>query len=168
MKTLGLFLGLLLLTGCGYKPSAYYAKNVLGEKVYVEVVVSASDPENAVIVKDALLQALISRFRVKLKRQSKSDTQMRVKMGALSFTPIEFDESGYVVAQRCVASLSVKRTYKKVSKNYGVSGSYDFAIEPNGVVSETQRFNAIRFASLKAIDALVTQLAVEGSLVPEK
>lgn len=168
MKILGLFLGLLLLTGCGYRPSSHYAKNVLGERVYVEVIVSPSDPENAVIVKDALLQALISRFRVKLRRQSKSDTYMRVQMGALGFTPIEYDENGYVVAQRCIASLSVKRTYKNVSKNYSLSGSYDFAIEPNGVVSETQRFNAIRFASLKAIDALVTQLAVEGSLVPEK
>lgn len=160
-----LLLLLLLLNGCGYKPSATYAKKVLGESVYVEVEIYGADPENAVLIKDALLQALITRFRVTITRKKSAQTTMKVKLQSLTFTPIEYDNNGYIIAKRALVTLLINRIRNKVSKSYTVSGYYDFSVAQNGVVSDEERFKAIRFASLKAIDSLVTKLAVEGSLL---
>ncbi len=165
MRYLPFFLLFLLLSGCGYKPSANYAKKVLGERVYTTVDIYIADPENAVIVKDALLQALVSRFRVTLSRRGGAQTIMNVKLQSLTFTPIEYDNNGYIIAKRAKVTLSITRKrLGGTQKSYSVSGYFDFGIEPNGVVSDEDRFKAIRAASLKAVDSLVTKLAVEGSL----
>ena len=164
MKLLALAL-VMLLSGCGYKPSAFYAKQVLGETVYVDVVALPSDPENAIIIKDSLMQALMSRFRVAVRDRSHAQSFLSVSIGVLQFTPIEYNENGFVISQRCTTSFIITRTRGGKSATYNVMGTFDFNIDPNGIVSETQRFEAIRFSSLKAVDALVTQLAVEGSRI---
>ncbi len=152
----------LILSGCGYIPSAKYARGVLGEKVYVTVDVLSAEPENSVIIKDALNQALISRFRVSLTDGKSAVTRLDISISSLSFAAIEYDENGYIIAQRANINLSIKRTRNSVSKQYTVTGSYDYDVDPNGVVSDTVRFQAIKSASLRALEALVTKLAVEG------
>ena len=54
---------LILFAGCGYQPSSYYAKSVVGESVSTEVVISMEDPQNTVIIKDAVDMAVITKFR---------------------------------------------------------------------------------------------------------
>jgi hypothetical protein len=54
---------LILFSGCGYQPSSHYAKNVVGESVSTEVVISMEDPQNTVIIKDAVDTAVITKFR---------------------------------------------------------------------------------------------------------
>ncbi|KIM09195.1 MAG: hypothetical protein KU28_00705 [Sulfurovum sp. PC08-66] len=164
MRQLLLLLLLLGMSGCGYKPSSHYAKKVLGESVYATIEIFAQDPENAVIIKDAVLQALVSRFRVSVTPQNQAQTTLDLKLGTLLFSPIEYDTNGYVIAQRAYVTLTIVRTSKHDNKSYSVQGSYDFSIQPNGLISETQRFNAIREASLRAIDLFITQLAVEGAI----
>lgn len=165
MRTVLFFLIVLLFTSCGYKPSSQFARGVIGKKVYATVEIYIADPENAVIIKDALFQALLSRFRVSVVKEIASQTHLDVRLSSLSFSPIEYDENGYVVAKRATVHLSIKREKNQTVKNYAVSGTYDFAIEPNGLVSDTERFKAIKEASLKAIDGFVTKLAVEGAMV---
>lgn len=155
---------LLILQGCGYKPTARYAKAVLGTKVSVSVDVYSVDPENSVIIKDAVLQALITRFRIVPTQNQFSVTHLDVKLKRVTETAIEYDFNGYVVAKRITVTLMVNRLTKGVKKSYNVSGLFDFSIEPNATVSDSDRFKAIKRASLKAIDALIVQLAVEGSM----
>ena len=153
-----------LFTGCGYKPTAHFAKGVLGSKVSVSVDIHAVDPENTVIIKDAILQALMTRFRVVTTEQKFSLTHLDAKLQRVGESSIEFDENGYVIAKRITTTIAITRYTKGVKKSYNVSGLYDFTIEPNATVSDTDRFKAIKEASLKAIDALIVKLAVEGSM----
>jgi len=154
----------LLLQGCGYKPTAHYAKGVLGSKVSVAVDVYAADPLNSVIIKDAVLQALITRFRIVTTQRKFSVTHLDVKLKSVGETAIEYDANGYVVARRITVTLMINRLTKGVKRSYNVSGLFDFSIEPNAIVSDSDRFKAIKAASLKAIDALIVQLAVEGNM----
>lgn len=154
----------LVFTACGYKPTAHFAKGVLGSKVSVSVDMYSEDPENTVIIKDAILQALMTRFRVVSSERKFSITHLDVKLNSIGESSVEFDANGYVVAKRISTSLAVTRYTKGVQKSYTVSGQLDFDIEPNSTVSDTDRFKAIKAASLKAIDALIVQLAVEGSM----
>ncbi len=165
MKTFFVALVLLLsFEGCGYKPSAIYARSVLGSKVSVDVDVNSADPENSVIIKDAVLQALITRFKVITTSRKFSVTHLDVKLGSVGETAIEYDVDGYVIGKRITTNLSIIRHTKGVKKSYNVTGTFDFRVEPNAIVSATDRFKAIKAASLKAIDVLIVQLAVEGSM----
>ena len=155
---------LLILQGCGYKPTSRYAKSVLGAKVSVEVDVYSADPLNSVIIKDAVLQALITRFRIVTTQKQFSITHLDVKLKKVTEAAIEYDINGYVVAKRVTVDLMVNRLTKGVKKSYNVSGLFDVSVEPNAIVSDSDRFKAIKRASLKAIDALIVQLAAEGSM----
>jgi hypothetical protein len=152
----------VLLSGCGYKPSAQYAKQVVGEKVSSEVIISMQDPENTVIIKDAIQQAVINRFHASLTKRSAADTHLRIVLNNVSFSPLQYDENGYIVVYRTRVSLQIRRITGETSKLYPVSGYYDFVIEPNAIISDQARFEAIQFGAQKAIDGFAARVAAEG------
>lgn len=160
------FLGLLIVlffVGCGYKPTSYYAKEAFGDKVYAQVSISRSDPKNSVVIKDAINEAIITRFGGKLTTSDKADTKLHVSFGSIGFSAILYDANGYVIAYKAKVTLSIKYTDK--NGNSGVIstvGEYDFPIEANSVISDTKRFEAIRYASLDAINEFVSKVAVKG------
>ena len=49
--------------------------------------------------------------------------------------------------------------------NEKVVGYYDFPIEPNAVISDAKRFDAIRFGAQKAIDSFVSIMAMRGAIL---
>lgn len=155
---------IVLFSACGYKPTADLAKTIIGSKVSVSIFINSENPENTIIIKDAVLEALITRFKVLTTTRKFSITHLDVKLNRVGESAIEFDSSGYVVAKRMTTSLAITRYTKGIKKSYNVSGQFDFTIQPNATVSETDRFKAIKAASLKAIDALIVQLAVQGSM----
>ena len=158
-----LFAALLVgMAGCGYKPSAHYAKAVVGERVSTEVIVSMQDPENTVIIKDAVQTAVITRFKSSLTDKSISDTHLRITLRKVGFTPLQYDENGYIVVYRTTVTLAISRETGKSLRNYIVSGIYDFTIEPNAIISDQARFDAIRYGAQKAIDNFVARVAAEG------
>ena len=162
-KLLGSFLVLLLLAGCGYLPASKQARKVVGEKLYVEVIVPLEDPENAVIIKDAARNAVVTRFHSSLVPLNEAKTKLIVRMAGIGFTPLQYDENGYIIVYRAVVSIQVVRTSKDETKSYSSRGNFDFAIEPNAVITDTQRFDAISKASLKALDSFVAQVGAEGT-----
>ena len=159
---------IILFTGCGYKPSAHYTKNVVGETVSTEVVISMQDPENTVIIKDALDSAVIMRFRSSLRDRGHAKTHLRISLGTVHFVPIQYDANGYVSTYRTTVRLNIVRKTEGVSKNYSVKGTYDFSIEPNAIISDQARFDAIRFSSAKAIDSFIAKVSAEGTRSQEK
>lgn len=50
---------------------------------------------------------------------------------------------------------------KKVEK-LTVSGEYDFSIESNSVISDSNRFEAIREAAADSLDEFVSKIAIKG------
>jgi len=163
VRTLSLLVALFLLVGCGYKPSSKYARQSVGESVSTSVVISAMDPENTVIIKDAVDSAIIEVFRTSLTTQDQSNTHLTLNMSNPSYAPIQYNSNGYVVAYRMTLNLRIKKTHNALSKDYSAKGTYDFTVEPNAVVTDQQRFDAIRLSAIKAIASFVAQIAAEGA-----
>ena len=153
----------LLFASCGYKPSAKYAREVLGESVSTSVVISQEDPQNTVLVKDAIDAAIIDVFHSSLRDRAHSDSHLLITLSNPSYTPIQYDNNGFVIAYRMTVILGIKRYHKGKVKSYTAKGYYDFAVEPNAVVTDQQRFEAIRNAAQKAIVAFVAQISSEGA-----
>ena len=156
-------LAFLLLSGCGYRPSSQYAKSVMGDKVSTHVSVDLKYPENSVIIKDAVDSAIIKRFKSSLTTRAYADTHLDVLFSSMSFVPLQYDSNGYVIAYRATIALKITKSNKESSRVYMAKGTYDFAIEPNAVLSDQSRFEAINFGSQKAIDSFVAQVAATGS-----
>jgi len=162
-KFFGFVLISIFISGCGYKPSAQYTKDVLGERIHVEVAISRKDPKNSVIIKDAVNEAVITRFGGKLSTKELADSQLYAKIGSTIFSPILYDKDGYVVSYKAKVSLSIKYITKNGKKeSFSTSGEYDFPIEANSVISDTNRFEAIKFASLDALNEVISKIAMNG------
>ena len=50
-----------------------------------------------------------------------------------------------------------------MSKNYSTNGTYDFSVSPNAVLTDQERFDAIKFSSEKAIKSFIAQVSAEGA-----
>ncbi|OQX73832.1 MAG: hypothetical protein B6D59_04435 [Campylobacteraceae bacterium 4484_4] len=153
----------LLINGCGYKPTVVYTKEILGDRIYAEVETSLEDPENSVLIKDALREAVLNRFRSKLVRKDLATSTIYMKLNKVTFMPIQYDRNGYVIAYKTYVELKTRYRDRAGREKIILSrGDYDFNIESNSVISDTKRFEAIRLASSKAIDHFISKLSIEG------
>lgn len=162
-RSLAALLTVLLMVGCGYLPASKQARKAVGEKIFVEVDVSLEDPENAVLIKDAARKAVVTRFHASLVPQTEAKTTLWVKLSSISFSPLQYDTNGYIIVYRANISIQVERRNAGEKKTYASRGAFDFAIEPNAVITDFQRFDAISKASLKALDSFVAQVGAEGT-----
>ncbi|MCW8895921.1 MAG: hypothetical protein OQK48_09835 [Sulfurimonas sp.] len=162
-KFILLFLVVVTITACGYKPSAKFARASMGEKISTSVVISAVDPENTVIIKDAVDRAIIEVFQASLVAKSESDTHLILKMGNPSYSPIVYDENGFVIGYRMSVSLNITSVHNGESKNYSARGNHDFSVAPNAIVTDQERFEAIGFSTQRAIKSFIAQVSAEGA-----
>jgi len=125
--------------------------------------ISAQDPENTVIIKDAVDGAVIEVFHASLVTRAYSDTHLLLSIGTPGYTPIVYDKDGYVVGYRMKITLNIKRYHKGLTKNYTATGNYDFTVAPNAVVTDQERFDAIKFSAAKAINSFIAQVSAEGA-----
>lgn len=163
MKFQFLLIVLLVFSGCGYSPASHYAQNIVGKSVSTEVAIRVEDPQNTVIIKDAVDTAVITKFRASLVSKASSQTHLKFQIASVSFTPLRYDTNGYVITYRTSVAMQIERISLADKSNYNVSGVYDFTIEPNAIISDQARFDAIAFASQKAIDAFLAQVASQGT-----
>ena len=161
-------LTLMIFTACGYKPSAHLSSKLIGENVYTEVEVSHSDPENAVLIKDALNMALQTRLKRRITKQKYADSSIFVFYKEIRFVPLQYDRNGYVVFYQ--ANTILDFTFKKgdVVEKRKINGRFEFPIRPSAIISNDLRLKAIEKGSLKALDEFITYLSVKGLLLSEK
>ena len=153
----------LFFLSCGYKPTAIYSKDILGDRIFADVKISLKDPENSIIIKDALNEAIVTKFHSQISPKEQATSKLFVELESVDFRPIEYDKNGYVVTYKSVVTLKTRYIDKDAHETLLISsGDYDFNIESLSVISDTLRFNAIKEASLKAIDALISKISIRG------
>jgi len=59
--------------------------------------------------------------------------------------------------------MNIDRIRSEKTHTYMTKGMYDFDIQPNAIISDQARFNAISVSAQKAIDAFIAAVAAEGS-----
>ncbi len=163
IKLLLLFSLLFWLNSCGYKPSSKYSRAVVGDKISTSVKISSHDPENTVLIKDAVDAAVIEIFYASLTSRTLSQTHLELSISEPSYSALQYDSDGFIVAYRTTINLEVKRYKDLKIKSYKTQGTYDFTIVANAVITDQERFNAIKFSSQKAIRSFITQVFAEGA-----
>jgi hypothetical protein len=154
----------IFISGCGYRPSANHSKEVVGEKVSTQILISMQDPENTVLIKDAVNKAVVTRFRSSLVGEKESETHLKIMITDIIFSPLQYNLEGYVVTYRTHLTLQILRTHNDEAQTYITKGIYDFAIEPNAIISDQARFVAIKVSAQKAIDSFIAAVASQGAM----
>lgn len=153
----------LITIGCGYTPTAKLAEVVLGEKVYVETVMSRVDPQNTVIIRDSIAAALVDRYGITITDKNLADTTILATLLNTSFRAIAYDTNGYIVSYRATVRLKIEyQTKAGIKGSMTTQGNYDFPITANSVISDSKRFEAIKFASEDAVDEFLAVVAIRG------
>jgi hypothetical protein len=152
-----------IFSGCGYTPSSKFARGVVGDKVSTQIVISAIDPQNSVLIKDAVDAAVIKSFQTSLSDKAHSTTHLIITLKHVSYTPLQYDTNGYVTGSRTIVSLNISSEHEGIVKNYAVEGNYDFSIEANAIISDQTRFEAIKNGAAKAISSFVAKLSAQGA-----
>jgi len=100
IQSIILFLILANLVGCGYTPSAKFARQTMGDKISTSVIISAVDPENTVIMKDAVDSAIIKVFThagIKKTYTAKGNYDFEIAPNAVISDQQRFEAIGFSV-----------------------------------------------------------------------
>lgn len=161
----------VFLIGCGYKPVSKIANDIMDESVYVDVLIDKSEPKNSVWIKDGVKEGIVSRLNRNLSDDKNAGTTINVSIRSMNFQALLYDEDGYVSLYKAVLNLEFDTKFKN-GKSYKIitSGEHDFSISrkikdvryADSVISETDKYNAIRAASQEAFDEYIATLAVKG------
>lgn len=152
----------LLLVGCGYKPASHYAKDKVKGNVFVDMYINIVDPKNSVLIKDAMSEILVSRFGAKLVYDKKlADTTLFLRLNSVGMQVLQYDAQGYEKLYRATVNIKVDYTSSEDKGSVTVSGTYDFAVDGQNEISEAKRFEAIKNASSKALEEVISKLAIE-------
>jgi hypothetical protein len=154
---------LMAFSSCGYKPSAKHSRAVVGESISTSVIISSQDPENTVIIKDAVDSAIIQVFHSSLTSRNLSLTHLELSINEPIYLPIQYDSNGFIVGYRATIVLKINRYNKGEKTKYVSTGNYDFAVVANAVLTDQQRFDAIKNGAQKAIKSFLAQVSAEGA-----
>ena len=161
MKKFLFFLPFLFLA-CGYKPSAVYQQNILGENIKPVVEIDPKSPRETIFLKDAVNDAVYTVLGRNVCYQN-CDTVMQVSASSSSIYPLDYDENGLPILYRSKVVLNVKLTDKnKKVRNYTVSGIYDFKVTTDSVLTDQTKLNAYKQASLNALNKLIAEITKDG------
>jgi hypothetical protein len=152
-----------LLLGCSYKPLSKYSKNVNNKDIFIKVSINPVDPENSIIIKDSLYKALKIKFQSNFVSQKNSQIDIDLTFNNVSFSNIQYNSLGFVSIKRAKVILTTKVFLKEKNKNitFKTDGIYDFMVE-NDTLTDSDRFEAIKYASSKAIDSMIVKLSISN------
>ena len=155
---------MFVVGGCGYKPSTHYIKKVFDDTVYVDVVVSHTEPENAVYVKDALHEMVINRFGGKVVPRAQAKTIITASYDGTRFSPVSYDSNGYITRYRAKVRMRFDIKTSKGGFRRSISSTVEENIDASSVLSSSLRIEAIRVGMAKALDQFLAYAASQGAL----
>ncbi len=164
---------LLTFTSCGYKPTSYYAKTEISGKVYVKLNIDISNAINSVMVKDAVNEMVVNQFGASLTNNKEiADTIVNVSLGSVSFTTLQSDSQGYAKLYRTSVKVSLsylnKREDDNKTKSISVSGSYDYSVDSDSIITDAKKQESVKIAAQKALSDIFSNIAVQSFKKREK
>ncbi len=154
-----------IFSGCGYKPTSHYAKHEINGKVYVKLNVDIDNATNSVLVKDAVNEMIINQFGASLtSNENIANTIMDVSLGSVSHATLQSDSQGYAKLYRTSVSISLNYHNKdaNVTKSISVSGSYDYSVDEDSLITDAKKKESVKVAAQKALSEVFSTIAVQS------
>jgi hypothetical protein len=153
----------LLLVSCGYKPSSQIIKNTFDDTVYVEVVVDRAEPENAPFVKDEMNRLIYTRFKGRVASKEEAGSQIRISYSGSSFSPLAYDQDGYITRYRANIRVRFDMLTKKGRETKSITAIHEGDIHASSLASSALRTEAIRKGLEKALDEFLAYISAKSA-----
>jgi len=153
---------LLIFTACGYKPSSQVIKNTFEDSVYVEVIADRAEPENAPFIKDEMNRLIYTRFKGRVTSKEQAGSQIRISYAGSSFTPLAYDQNGYVTRYRANIRVRFDMITKKGRLKKNITAIHEADIHASSLTSSTLRTEAIRKGLEKAMDEFMAYVSAKS------
>ncbi len=152
---------LLMLYGCGYRPFSAYSTSLFGEKIYIDIQVNYRDPENSVLVKDALLDAVAERLNAVVATSAdEADSFIKVSIQSVRFASLAENREGFTNFYRVYVVLFFEyQDLHGKTDSMTTTGRYTFSIDISSILTDSRRLDAIRRASEQALDIFIAKIA---------
>lgn len=154
----------LFISGCGYKPATHYAKKEINGLAYTNITINIDSTANSVLVKDTMNEIILTQLDAELTNdKSKADTIVDLNLTGVSHSALTTDSEGYARTYRASVSINVRYTKKAAkTKSFSVNDYYDYSVQSDATVSEQIKDNAVKEAVKKALQELLSKLAVSS------
>lgn len=171
MRNFILFAVLIFAIGCGYRPVSKITNEILAQSVFVDVIMSKTDPQNTVAIKDAIKKGIVQRLGREFSDKSVAESYIIAKINSLSFHELSYDQYGYITSYRANLSINFSTKLKNGEIfTLNAVGDHDFKVsklvknvrDTNSVISDKDRYDAIENASKQAFDEFISALAVRS------
>ena len=156
-------IALVMITACGYKPSAHMVKNVFEDTVYVDVIVDRAEPENATYVKDEMNRLVYTRFKGRVTSKEEAKSQIYIVYAGSTFTPLAYEE-GYVTRYQANIKVRFTMVTKEGKLNKTISSVVESDIQASSLTSSALRTDAIRKGLGKALDEFLAYVSAKGMI----
>ncbi len=136
---------------------------ILVHHVFVKVTIDLEDPQNSVLIKDSINKLLIQKLDVDIvSSESLADTIMYIDVNRVSMQELQYDDLGYNKLYRALVSINVSYSKKgeKKKKSFIVDGEHNFSVDNGTTINSNQRYDAIKKASDKALEEVLSKIAV--------
>lgn len=164
IKSLTIFLLILVVfEGCGYKPTSSVAKKSISGAVFVDVKMNIQNLNNSILIKDSIINMLISKFDVNIvTNRSLAKSIIYGELKSVSETILE-TKDGYATKYRETVTIFISYigNDQKI-KNITVSNYYDFIVSDDSVVSQNKKDEAIMLAINKALTDIFSKIAINS------
>lgn len=159
-----LLLTIAILSGCGYKPTSHYAKDVIVGNVYVDVAIDINNAQNSVLIKDSMNEMILNQFNARLTSdKTKADSFILVKLSSVSHTALASDNYGYVKTYRTTVNIEVRYNKKSEAiKILSVSNYYDYVVDTDSTITDQKKEEAVKIASTKALSDIFSKIAISS------
>jgi len=154
---------LLIVTGCGYKPSSHYIDKLFDDTIYVEVNVDRVEPENAPYLKDELNQLVYKHFKKRVASKAEASSYIKVSYKDTRFIPLAYDENGYVSRYRVKVTVDFDMLTKKGRIKKRITSSVQKDIYYSSVLTSRLRIEAIKQGFDKAIDEFLAYVSAKSA-----
>ena len=139
----------LIFIGCGYKPISALANSILDDEIWVDVIVSKIEPQNSLIIKDAIREGMKQRLGKDFAPKELANTKIIASIKSLEFSPMIYDAYGYASTYNAKLTLNYKITFKNgETKNFIATGEHNFKAvrlmknvrDTNSAINEKDKF----------------------------
>ena len=161
------FIAIILVfvfNACGYKPTSSYASKALTSNVFIEVPIDIKNARNSVLIKDALIELVINKFKLRTTTNKLfANSFIKAKLVSVTHKELQSDLSGYAKVYRETVTVEVIYNKKNQSTNkITVSNYFDFIVNSDSTITQSKKDEAIKIAINKALSEVFSKIAVNS------
>lgn len=161
------FIALILVfifNACGYKPTSSYTSKALSSNVFIEVPIDIDNARNSVLIKDALIELIVNKFKLKITTNKLlASSFIKAKLLSVSHKELQSDLSGYAKVYRETVTIQVIYNKKNQTSNVmTVSNYFDFIVNSDSTITQNKKDEAIKIAINKALSEVFSKIAVNS------